>query len=222
MDPKSHIGAEVEIVGRVFTQPEKDATGTYIQMWADPRNNAWNTLVGISDPDFNVAMDDYVLVRGVVFDEYRGQNMMGGTVIAPAIRADYMEVVDALAAAEPPDATMEVEETQDQHGIAITLHRVEFTSEETRVVITVSNGSSQEASFYSFNAKATQGDTQYEEDTPYGMDYPEVQSELLPGIKSKGVLVFPAMDPAQRSNFYFEASSDDWSLDFEPYVFIVE
>lgn len=221
-DPNAHKGATVEFVGRVFVAPEKDAKGVYLQVYADPRNLDWNTLVMYPDPSASVKRDDYVHITGVVQGEFTGTNLMGGTVTAPMVMAETLEVVDALAAAPAAVRTAELEETQEQNGISITVHRVEFADEETRVLITVANGSDSKASFYSFNSKAVQGDAQYDADYGFGVDYPEVNSELLPGVKSKGVLLFPPMDPRQELTLYLEAGSDNWELDFEPYVFVVE
>jgi hypothetical protein len=86
--------------------------------------------------------------------------------------------------------------------------------------VRIVNNSSNKASFYSFNTKALQGSSQFEAE--YSSDYPKVQSELLAGVESSGVIVFPAMDPTKTTKFVLEASTDDYSLDFEPYTFEVE
>ncbi len=46
--------------------------------------------------------------------------------------------------------------TQTQHGLSITIEKVEFADAETRVFVSVRNASSHNASFYDFNAKAVQ------------------------------------------------------------------
>lgn len=219
-DPGGHKGASVDIVGQVFAAVERDADGTYWQMWADPRNSEWNTLVLYSDPDFRIKDQDYVHVLGVVHDVFEGENAFGGLITAPAILAISAEVVDATATAPEALRTAEVDLTQKQHGLAVTVSKVEFAAEETRVYVTVENGSGDEASFYSFNAKAVQGSTQYEPDS-WGSDYPEVQSDILPGISTSGVIVFEAMDPSAPTKIYLEGRAGSYSLDFEPYVFTI-
>jgi hypothetical protein len=129
-------------------------------------------------------------------------------------------VVDATATAPEALRTAEVDLTQKQHGLAVTVSKVEFAAEETRVYVTVENGSGDEASFYSFNAKAVQGSTQYEPDS-WGSDYPEVQSDILPGVSTSGVIVFEAMDPSAPTKIYLEGRAGSYSLDFEPYVFTI-
>jgi len=218
-DPEQYVGARVDIVGQVFGDVERDADGTYWQMWSDPQNSEWNTMVGYPDPELTIAGDDYVHVEGEVFDVSEGENAFGATIRAPAIRADSAEVVDATAAASPPVRTFDASSTQYQYSLAVTLEKIEYAADETRVHLEVFNLSNQEATFYSFNAKAVQGNTQFEPER--FRDYPEPQSDLLPGIKTEGVIVFPPMDPNAAAKFIFEGSLSDYSLYFEPYIFDV-
>lgn len=219
-DPGSHKGAAVDIVGKVFLTPERDSKGTYWQMWADPRDSEWNTVVYYPDPNLRIKDQDYVHVVGVVKDAFKGENAFSGTITAPAIIASTVQVVDATAAAPKAVRTVAVNLTQKQHGLSVTVDKVEFAEEETRVYITVENGSSDKASFYSFNAKAVQGTAQYEPNS-WGGEYPEVQSDILPGITTSGIVVFDGMDPHMQTKIYLEARSEDYSLDFKPYVFTV-
>jgi hypothetical protein len=219
-NPGGHKGASVDIVGQVFATVERDAHGTYWQMWADPRNSEWNTSVLYSNPDFRIKDQDYVHVVGFVHDVFEGENAFGGLVTAPVVVATSAEVVDATATAPEALRTVEVHLTQKQHGLAITVSKVEFAAEETRVYVTVENGSGDEATFYSFNAKAVQGSTQYEPES-WGTDYPEVQSDILPGISTSGVIVFEAMDPSTPTKIYLEGRAGSYSLDFDPYVFTI-
>ena len=219
-DPAAHKGAQVDLVGQVFLAPEKDADGTYWQMYADPKNSEWNTLVGYLDPNFSIADGDFVHVIGVVKDKFEGENLMGGTIIAPIILADTAEIVDAIAAATPALRTADVNLTQDQNGLTVTLSKAEFASDETRVFVTVLNNGNETAHVYGFSTKAVQGDTQF--DPEYSSaGYPEVQSDILSGIKTSGVVVFGPMDPTKETRVVLEGSSEDYNLNFEAYSFTI-
>ena len=50
-DPDAHKGARVDFVGQVFVDPERDAKGTYLQVYVDPKNSDWATIVGVKDPN---------------------------------------------------------------------------------------------------------------------------------------------------------------------------
>lgn len=210
-------GATLDIVGKVFGEIEQVEGQTAWQMWADPKNQEFNMTVLLERPGFTVQDGDYVHVVGTVLGSFEGENLFGGTVSAIAIRAQSAEVVDALAAAPPAMKTVTQRSTQTQHGISITLDKVEFAATETRVFVTVANGSGTEASFFSHSVKAQQGSRQFEPETL--TEYPELQSDLLPGSRTSGVLAFPAMAPDQPLKLFFEASSDDYQLDFVPYAF---
>lgn len=218
-DPDARKGAKVSIVGQVFVAPEKDENGVYWQMWADPKSSNWNTLVTYAHPDFEVDEQDFVKVVGEVEGQYEGTNLMGADVTAVKVTARDVKIVSAVAAAPQPRRTRNVNVAREQHGLTIVLRKIEFADRETRVHVTVKNGTGTKATFYSFNAKATQGSKQF--DAGYGGDYPEVSSELLPGVKSSGVIVFPRMNPNKTTRLHFEGGSDDWEVEFEPYVFTV-
>jgi hypothetical protein len=219
-DPDKYEGAHVDIIGKVFIAPERTTDAVAWQMWASPNDSEWNTLVKIDDPNFQIEDGDYVRVVGTVAGSYEGQNLMGGTVQAVVILAEIAEVVDALAAAPPALRVAEVNQAIDQHGLVITLVKVEYAAKETRVHLVVRNNSISEASFYAFNAKAVQGSTQFESESRFD-SYPEVQSSLLPHVESSGIIVFPAMDPFVTAAFYLQGRTDDFSLDFTNYIFEV-
>ncbi|MBO8157855.1 MAG: hypothetical protein H0Z32_15635 [Bacillaceae bacterium] len=59
-----------------------------------------------------------------------------------------------------------------------------------------------------------------EEQYNYEAEYPEVQSDILPGVSSEGIITFPPLpEDASKFQLYFEGSSDNWELDFQPFVF---
>jgi len=219
-DPDAHKGATVEIVGRVFGAAERQGNKIGWQMWADAKNREWNTIVMLEDSDFTANDGDFVKVSGQVQGAFEGENAFGAKMVVPHIVANTATIVDATAAASPAQRTAEPNESISQHGLTLTLQKVEFADDETRAFLTLVNGTNSEASFYSFNAKAVQGSTQF--DAESFSDYPEIQSELLAGIESSGVVVFPPMNPAEHTRLVFEARAGDYSLDFQPYTFEVQ
>jgi hypothetical protein len=74
-DPESHKGATVDIVGRVWSAPERDDEGTlHFMMLVDPKNSEWETLVSFPDSSTRIASDDYVRVKGTVHVAYTGES----------------------------------------------------------------------------------------------------------------------------------------------------
>lgn len=217
-NPDKYKGSKVDVVGKIFTSPEYDEGFVGFQMFADPANGEWNTIVGYYG-EISVAEGDIVKVKGEVIGEFEGENAMGGTIRAVNIMATSIEpatMVDALPKAQE---VATVEQAQNQHGIIVTLHSVQLAQEGTRVMVTIQNTSGANASFYDFNAKLTQGNKQYEPEYTSDSGLP---SELLPGIQASGVVMFPKIDWSQGAcTVYLEAGSDNYSLDFNPYVFNV-
>jgi hypothetical protein len=198
-DPNAHKGAAVDVVGKVFGEVGRDSEGVYWQMFANPRKSEYSTAVGIRKTEFVPKVDDYVHVVGVVRGAFKGTNAFGGEITAISVLASVAEPSDALGAASPAKRTAALNQSRTQHGLTLVLEKVEFADDETRVFLTVSNGSQQKASFYSFNSKSVQGSAQFEPES--FNDYPEIQSELLPGVRSSGVLSSSLLLSKWESNF---------------------
>ena len=218
-DPGAFKGRRVTLTGRVFQNPEKDRNVMYFQIFTDIENSDRNTVIAYQSDEALVAVDDYVRVTGVVQGEDRGYNAFGGIISAPRVLADSIEIVSYAEAAAPSLKTVELSGvTQDQYGYSITVHKVEFAEKETRVYVSVQNNGSSSFSVYSFNTKIVQDGKQYEEKMNFYADYPEIQTDLQPGVTTQGVIAFPAMN---QSDFQiiFEGYSDNWDESIEDYTF---
>jgi hypothetical protein len=176
----------------------------------------------IEDPNVDVAMDDIIHVTGTVKDAFEGENAFGGVITAPMILADSIEKTDYQTAFAPAKQTIELNAEQNQHGYKLTVQKVELADQETRVYVQVANETNNKIYFYTFDAKLIANGKQLEEEMNYDANYPEVQSELLPGVTTDGIIVFPALEEGVSTfQLYFEGSSDNWEIDFEPFVFDV-
>lgn len=221
-DPDKFKGKKVDYYAKIFTEPEKDANGTYIQAFADPDNSTQNTLIQISDPNLDVKKDDIIHVIGIVEKRHDGQNAFGGSISAPVITASKIEKSDYATAFDPAIKTIDVNKEIDQHGYVIKLDKVEFGAKNTRAYLTITNNTNGNVMFSTYDSKATQGNKQFDKDDSYGK-YPELNTEILSGIKEEGVVVFKPLDANGKSvKLIFEGhSSSDYSLEFEPYTFEV-
>ncbi|MCP3738497.1 DUF4352 domain-containing protein [Rossellomorea sp. BNER] len=219
-DPTAYKGHSVEFTGKIFAEPEKDSDGTYIQVFAKPENSEQNIIVGIKDPDFKVQMDDYVKVNGIVKDTFEGENLMGGTIDAPVIEADSIEVVDYITAVSPTIKTIEVNQELEQHGYVVQVQKIELAENQTRVYLKVLNNSDTPISFYAHDAKLIVGNKQLEEEYLYETGLPEIQSDILAGVESEGVITYPAIDPNTKTiKFHAEGYSENYDITIEPFTF---
>ena len=210
----------VELVGKVFTAPEYFDGGVCVQMFSDIENSENNTIVYIWDEDFEVKQDDYLRVVGKVGDIFTGTNAFGGEITAPTIDASECEIIDYKSAVAPTSKEIQVNQTKKQHGYAITVQKVELASSETRVYVKVDNKGSDSFTVYTFDAKIAQDGKQYSEQDNWNADYPEIQTDLLVGNSTEGIITFPSIDEAPFK-IYLEGHSENWNEDFKPFIFEV-
>ena len=218
-NPEDYVGSTVELVGQIFGNVEYDDDGVYFQMWSDPENIHGNTVVGYSDTEITLESNQYVKVTGVIIDVFEGENMMGGEVIAPGVRADKLEVLSYKDAIMPTISTATATtNTIDQLGYSVTVQKVELAEKETRVYISVTNNGDNKFSIYSYSMVFLQNNSQYEPTFNFAADYPELQSNIRPGISAEGVVVFPAIENAPFQ-IIMEGHSDDWKEELQEYIF---
>lgn len=213
----------VTLTGKVFMTPEKDDGTTYLQIYNNPMDYENNFIVSY-EGDLELTSDSYVSVDGQIAGAFSGENMMGGSVTAPLILADtvkelsYIEaVVPTISEIVPADAVLE------QHGLTLKIDKIEFAAAETRVYLTAENSSEDKCSISTYSMKIIQNSQQIEQDSStmskYDGNYPDLSSDILPGASTSGVLVFPALDGTTPFQLYADSYSDNWELQFEPFIF---
>lgn len=221
-DPDKFKGRNVDFYAKIFIEPEKDDKGTYIQAYADPKNSEENTLIQIADPKLDVKNGDIIHVIGKVEKKYIGKNAFGAELTAPLMIASKIEKTDYATAFDPAIKTITVNKEINQNGYVIKLNKVEFGKEDTRVYLTIINNSKNTIHFNSYNSKATQGNKQFDADSDFDNNYPELKTDILAGIKEDGVVLFKAMDVnGPTTKFIFDGSSDNYEIEFNPFTFEV-
>lgn len=218
--PDNYKNHFVEITGLVFVQPEYFEGGVAIQMYTDIDNYGDNVIAYLYGSDIQVENDELVRVRGLVGDVFEGTNAFGAELTLPVIHAKSFEVI-SKEALHPVEAKIEINQTQTQLGYSVTVQKVEVTDEETRLYLKVVNEGNSNFSLYSFNSKIIQNGKQYEEETNWDNDYPEVQTDLYPGITTEGIITYPPIENGEFT-IILEGSSDDYNENIEDYIFNIE
>ncbi len=209
---------KVDLYVKVF-DVEQDDDGTYLQGYNNPEKLSKNTLIMSDDSDLDIKDDDIIHVVGTVKDKYDGENALGGSVSAPRIIADSIEKSDYATAFAPAQKTINVVKTQNQHGFALTLQKVELAEKETRLYVKIENKSQDEINFYDFNAKIIADNKQLERKDDLS-SYPKIQSEILPGVNTEGVIVFPKIE-SKTAKIILEGSSENYDITINPFTFEV-
>lgn len=222
-DAKKYTGKHVKLSGQIFQEPERDENGVYFQMFQNITESENNTIVGyLGESELDVKNGDYVLIDGLIDGEVKGSNAFGGKIIAPKIIATTVEVSSYQEIVSPAEKIIEVQESREQHGYEIILEKLEMAKNETRIYLTINNNGKSNFSLYSFNAKLVQDKKQYEEQSNWDAEYPEVQTDLIPGTTTSGIICFPAISKAESPTLYLDASSDDWNEDLKEYKFEIK
>lgn len=221
-DGDSFKGKYINISGKVFSV-EKDGDTVAMQVWHDAENAEQQFIVyADKETASGVKEDSYIKVDGQITGTFTGENYFGGEITAMTINADTMEVGGYDDVYAPAESTKEVGETKDQHGISVTVDRVEYAKDEARVYVSVNNESGDTASIYTFDAKAIQDGKQFEHQYNYEADGDEDIGEVLDGASKEGVIRFKGLDPDKGFKLTIGAYSDNWELDIEDYVFEIK
>lgn len=217
-NPDEYEGKYIKISGKVFGEPESYDGEVFFQMYADAVNAEKNTVVYLKG-SIDVNSDEFVIVDGLVKGDYQYTNMFGGELSALYIEAETVEKSNYIECCAPTIKEITVNETIDQHGYSVTVEKIEFAESETRLYITVANNGTENFTVYDSSIKIVQNQSQYEYDYNFDANYQDLQSDLLPGTSSSGIVSFPALDPEKELVIYCDSYCDDWNLDFEDYVF---
>lgn len=174
------------------------------------------------DPAPDLKTDDYVRVKGTVEGTFEGENLFGGTATAPEVRAESVEVVDATAL-DPARKTVEVGRPKEDNGFSVTVEKVEFGEETTRIYVKARNGTDQPASLFTYDARIVQGSRQIDaNEDAYEYSSLEPQSDLEPGVETEGILTFGPADPSAPLRIRLEWYSENYEINTEPVVFKVQ
>ena len=219
-DPQGNRGAQVDITGKVLTDPEVSGNRAFIQIFADPKNSEWHTVVRAHADSADINRDDYVRVKGSVGGQFEGENAFGAKRQTVEVQADSVDPIDPAEALDPTQSILQVGQTRENQGFSATIDRIEFGEETTRVNVTASNNSGYKVSFFTHNAKIVQGSKQVDPDR-YSLrfDIPEPQSDLNPSVETEGVVVFGPVDPSGPFTIELDWSSRARDVRAQPLVF---
>ena len=217
-NPNGYRGKRIKVSGRIFMPPEMDDNYTYFQMWGDAENSERNTIIRVKNTGQDLKTDTYVIVNGEIKGSYDGENMFGGAVSALQVDADSVEISDYMTVVAPTMNMVEPNAQIDQYGYVVTVQKIEFAKNETRVYLNIKNNGSANFDFYSFNTRIIQDSKQYDEQDNYEAGYPEINSSLVPGAETSGVIAFPNVE-YKSLQIYAEGYSNNWEEEVQPYQF---
>lgn len=218
-DPDKYKGKHIKLSGQVFSSVEKSDGTVYFQMLADPVNSELNTVVKSSNSEFDLESGKYIKVEGEIIGKYDGENSFGGSVNAVAIEAKTLEYSNYKDVVSPTIKEIPLEgQVNVQNNVTTTISKVEFAKNETRIYYSITNNSGTPYSYYNSNIKLIQNGKQYEPETNFEADYPEISGDILNGVTSESIVAFPAIEQANFEIYFDSGYSDNYDLDFSEFT----
>ncbi|MCL4459038.1 MAG: hypothetical protein M1136_11100 [Chloroflexi bacterium] len=181
-------------------------------------------IVSTSDTSLRGKLKEcqYVRIKGKVAGSKTYTNVAGGKVTTPHVEANSVELITRTEAVAPALKVVEVNKALSQHGLTITLQKIEIAANETRAFIKAANGSQNKASLHTYNIVLVQGSKQIKTKSLFGTDYPQPDSSLLPGTESAGIIIFEPVDIQQgKIKLVWDGSTartDNYNLRFSDWV----
>lgn len=219
--PDKYEGKYAKLSGQILVDPEKDGDEIALQVWNDPQNAERNFIVYYKG-ELNVKTNDYIEVDGRIGGAFKGENVLGGEMTVPIIEADTVETKSYIDAIVPTVKELAPNVSSEQHGLSVTVDKVEFADAETRLYLTIKNDGKENASYGVYNVRIIQDGKQIEQDqssiSSYEGGYPELSYDVTPGASTSGILVFPPID--QTKDFQVivpDAYSDNYELEFKDF-----
>lgn len=218
--PDGYIGKYIKVIGSICDGPELGDNNCYFyQAWHDTETWQHNFAFRIDSKIDGLGKDDYVQVEGRITDDFHAaRNFFGVLIEAETVTPlNYIEAkVPTLKEIEPKGVA------STQNNITVQVNKVQYAETETRVFITMSNGS--ESTFHPDRdlTKLIQNDEEFEVSEEamsgyLGGEYGLVPYELLSHTEEDAIIAFPPIDQNTNFQLHMEGSSVDEKAKFKPY-----
>lgn len=207
-DPGAYKCKTVTLSGKVFNV-DKDGGDTAWQVWTNSKDSKNNVILYYSGSS-DISEDDYVKFTGQVGGVFDGKNAFNGDVSAPVIKVSSIQKASRDEVVEPALKTIMPNKSKTIQGVTVTLSKIEFAANETRLYIHVKNDSSATATIYDFDTKIVQSGSQVQ--TKYifdSDDSSELPSDILAHTSEKGKMYFEKADSTNPLRVILQGMSED-------------
>lgn len=213
---KSHIGSSVDIRGSVTQVISTSATESQFAIKTSPELSIGENTIILAGTNLQLAEDQWVRVQGVLHSYWNSEHTFGTELNLPVVDAHSVTVI-TREEVFPAIRAVPVDQSISQHGLIITLEKLEITDSETRLYIHAKNTSPDKAFLYAQDAVLVQGTQQIKRKYVYDQKVEEPDTTLVSGTETQGVLLFePASPDSSPVKLVWEGPhTDDYSLTFD-------
>ena len=215
VEQEDYLGSEVDITGKVSQILRTSDSETQFTIETEDGVTIGNSTLIVVPANIQVTEDEWVRAVGTLHSYWDTENLLGRTLHLPVVAAHVTPI--SRSEAVPPIVTIVVQQSIIQHGLTITLDRLELAGSETRVYVSAANNSPDKASLYSFNAVLVQGTRQIGKRTVFGEEMQEPDTTLVSGTETQGILLFEPAEPDRPPiRVIWEGPrTDNYSLTFD-------
>ena len=192
-NPHQVVGRRVDLRARVYAPAIVDAEGTVFCAWVDFDNDQLPAQFRVPSavPDF--VGDEFIWVVGTVTRVTTSDDWCSPDA-SLQIDVDRLLVTDRVGA-RPAVFVVPVDQTLEQHGVRVTLDRVEFAAEELRVFVTIENPRNEMFTAFATGLRIEIGTVEIPATVPIGVGIEAPRGRVRPGTVERGGFQFPPLDP---------------------------
>ena len=150
---------------------------------------------------------DCLKIEGHIIGSDKYEYRSGDSTSNLQMTGEKISSISCLDAVYPAMKTVITNISQTIGNVEVTIQKVEFAKEHTRVFATIHNlSTSREVYFHTYDSYLVQGQSQYTRTSSYGTDQKDLDTTILPGIVESGYLFY---DPAPQNSFKLLLEADE-------------
>ena len=163
---------------------------------------------------------DFVKVDGVVVGTLEGENTFGTEVEDPAINAVSVTKISGDDAVAPTTLSKEPGDVKQIGDLTITLTKIEYAENETRVYLSFDNRSSRDYEFYDYDTVLTQGKKDIGMVDDYERNTNQNETEVEARGKLDAKIYFEGTNPDKPTTLKVEVTeTDDYTTESVEFKF---
>lgn len=216
IEPTAYEGQYVKLAGKV-TEVERKGDIIAVQAVHDLANYN-EDFVAYAQTDENFRENDIIIVDGMIGGSLGGGQTFDSMYAKTQITADSIEKSTYAEAIDPPIETREINKEQTQADATMTVTKVEFAKNETRIFVELKNDSDYTVTAYTSSARVVQDGKEIESEYNYEANYPEID-EVSAHASKDGVICVAPLDPEKEMTLYIDAYTENWDADMEDFEF---
>lgn len=199
-DPRRFIGYEAAISGQVY-DIFSDNNNLNIRLLhlasASPDNSRAFVFLQVLNTNIDrasvssIQVEDCIIVQGLVRNSIADRNSLGQAIRVPMIEASSISKIECIDSVLPAHNTIEIGDTQSQHGLLLTARKVQFGEGHFRIKILAENQDTATIFIRDRESLAVQGDNSYQSIThlPVFSEF-RLDAKLAPESITEGYLFF--------------------------------